>query len=236
MASSKALKSQTAPPAASVRANVGRPRKRDEGHKIVPDALLVAADECVVTEASTRVPVRQIAAKAGVNQAMVNYYFSSKSGLIGALFEKQFSQLVRDLKGFLKEILASNDVTDHDRIVELMELIERNFASSPALFVICHTDMLDDNSETRKMYRERFGSRGYSIIARIMEALMKRGLCRDDISPDQAAYFICSTSAMPYLLSPIFDKAFASDVDGEVAELRRRAAAQLFKVPAAQPS
>jgi TetR/AcrR family transcriptional regulator len=233
MISSKTPASEARRPGSSSRTNVGRPKKRDEGGKIVHDALLVATDECVVTESSTRVPVREIAAKAGVNQAMVNYYFASKSGMISVLFEKHFSQLVRDLDTFLKIIVNSPDseAPDRDYIADLIALIEDSFSRSPALFVIMHSDMLDNSSETRKSYTDRFGAQGYSMIARIMKALMERGHCRSDISPEHASYFICSMSAMPYLVSPIFEKAFASKKDGEIAERRRRAAAQVLQLP-----
>lgn len=212
-------------------ATVGRPKKCDQHDRVVHDALLVAADECLISEASTRVPVRRIAAKAGVNQAMVNYYFSSKGGLFLALFENQLARLVKDLKKLLKEI-SILDVSfgeNYDPIEELILIIEENFSKSPALFVMMHTDMLDSSSETMRAYKDRFGARGYSVIAKIMAVLMRRGVCRDDISPGHAAYFICSTSAMPFLVSPIFEKAFDSKIDGQVAEHRRKATALLFK-------
>jgi TetR/AcrR family transcriptional regulator len=217
-------------PAPNGHAAVGRPRKRDGADKDVHDALLVAANECLVREATTRVPVRHIAAKAGVNQAMVNYYFSSKSGLFLALFESQFSRLIRDLKSFLKEVsrIDGSEAPNRNYIEDLICIIESNFSTSPALFVLLHSDMLDEQSETRKAYKDRFGARGYTIIVRIMRMLMRRGICRDDISPDHAAYFICSTSAMPFLVAPIFERAFDSKIDGQIAEQRRRAAAQLL--------
>jgi AcrR family transcriptional regulator len=232
MISSKTQKSQAARAVAP--ASVGRPKKQSSDDKIVHDALLIAADECLATEASTRIPVRRIAAKAGVNQAMVNYYFSSKGGLLSAVFEKNFTPVLGGLKAFLKEVTDSTDeeARGRDYIEELITLIEHNFSKSPALFVIMHTDMVEANSETINHYRDRHSARGYSTIVRIVDVLMKRGLCRNDISPSAAAYNICCAAAMPYMVSPIFEKAFAGEMGGEAAEARRRATAQLFKAPA----
>jgi AcrR family transcriptional regulator len=78
---------------AARRGNVGDPTTRN--------ALLDAAQELMLAEGYAAVTTRRIAAKAGVNSALVFYYFDSLDGLFIALFQRgadrSFERLQRAL-------------------------------------------------------------------------------------------------------------------------------------------
>lgn len=190
----------------------GRPKRSRGDERLIHDALLAAADECIADEKTSNVPVRRIAEKAGVNQAMINYYFNSKDGLLLALFEANFLPLVKKLRAFEKDCRdpAKADVS----IARLIALIDGHFESSPSLFVL-HKDMIAGGTRLSSPYSEDNGARGYTTIARIMRLLMDRGLCRDDISPQQAAYVVCILGAVHHVMMPIFDIAFRGLLEGE---------------------
>ncbi len=179
---------------------------------MIHDALLAAANECIADEKTSNVSVRRIAEKAGVNQAMINYYFNSKNGLLLAIFEANFLPLVKKLRAFEKDCRdpEGKDVT----VARLIGMIDRHFENSPALFVL-HKDMVSEGSGLAGPYSEDNGARGYTTIVRIMRLLMDRAICRDDISPQQAAYIICLLGAVHHVMMPIFDIAFRGLLEGE---------------------
>lgn len=183
---------------------------------------MAAADECIADEQTSNVPVRRIAAKAGVNQAMINYYFNNKDGLLLAIFENNFFPLVTKLRKFESDCkIDGEDVS----ISRLISIIDHHFEKTPALFVL-HKDMASDASASKNPYNDQNASRGYTTIVRIMQLLMDRGICRNDISPEHAAYLICVLGAVHHVMTPIFDLAFRDLMKGdrttELADLATR--------------
>ncbi len=204
----------------------GRPKRSANDEGLIHDALLSAADECIASEKTSNVPVRRIAAKAGVNQAMINYYFNNKDGLLLAIFEANFAPLVKKLRDFEK---ACADPADDTVCVDrLLSIIDRHFENSPALFVL-HADMLNEEPSVANTYSEQNGSRGYTTIVRIMQLMMDRGICRTDISAKQAAYMICVLGAVHHVMSPIFDTAFRGLLEGDRTAELGKLARQLLK-------
>lgn len=63
----------------------GRGRPRDATH--AREQILQAARKLFLASGYTRVTMRAIAAEAGVDAALISYYFGSKRGLFGAVME-----------------------------------------------------------------------------------------------------------------------------------------------------
>jgi AcrR family transcriptional regulator len=213
-------------PEVRARASKGRPRIEESLDRDVLNALLSAAGKCLENSETSRITVRQVAEIAGVNQAMINYYFDGKDGLFSSFYERDHQELTRKLNKFLKSV---DDGDGRESSIEsLMELIEDHFHEHRGLFVLMHNNIMDENSALNHVYMQRLAGRGYSSVVRIVVAFMRKGLCRTDITPEHAAYFICSLCAIPSLLSPIFDSAFHTKASGEEQTRRRRAAALLL--------
>ncbi|MDD2278088.1 MAG: TetR/AcrR family transcriptional regulator [Bacteroidales bacterium] len=66
--------------------------------------ILDSATELFLKKGVDRVGVREIAAKAGINLSLMNYYFQTKE----KLFETIFDMLVKDKAEHLRDILESN--------------------------------------------------------------------------------------------------------------------------------
>jgi AcrR family transcriptional regulator len=205
----------------------GRPKKEGGDSLLVQDALLNAAEQCLENSAADLVTVRQIAQKAGVNQAMIHYYFEDKDGLFVTLYENELLELSRKFNAFLKAI--PTDDAGAYTIEALMKLIEEHFQSHPAMFTMMHHELLMENSKLSQTYNRRLAARGYGNITRIIAALMGKGRCRTDITPEHAAYFVCAVCTMPFMLRPIFNAAFNAKSDDSELTYRRRAMAKILE-------
>jgi len=63
--------------------------------------------------------VRDISAKANINQALINYHFKSKQGLFKAIFERRAKELVQDRLNLLDQARKNA----HGQAIPLRELI-----------------------------------------------------------------------------------------------------------------
>jgi len=60
---------------------------KNEGSEISRQALILAAGELFARDGVSGTSVRKIAAKAGVNVALINYHFGNKDGLVNAVID-----------------------------------------------------------------------------------------------------------------------------------------------------
>ena len=72
----------------------GRPGTSDDPQ--VRERLVDAAEQLFTERGFAATPVRAVAETAGVNPALVSYYFGGKHALLGAVFERSLDPLMRD--------------------------------------------------------------------------------------------------------------------------------------------
>ncbi|HYW02590.1 MAG TPA: helix-turn-helix domain-containing protein [Gammaproteobacteria bacterium] len=72
----------------------GKPRP-PRGREAVREALIAAATELFARHGPAAVPVRRIAARAGVNHGLVHRHFGSKRGLLRAVLDRLVQDLAR---------------------------------------------------------------------------------------------------------------------------------------------
>src|SRR5690349_4020093 len=82
---------------------VGRRRLAAEATK---ERILVAAETLFSQQGLDGVSVREIAAAAKLDVAMINYHFGSKLGLYRAVFHRRIDQLTEQRLGGLDEVLS----------------------------------------------------------------------------------------------------------------------------------
>ena len=104
--------------------------------KKTKEKIITAATELFLKKGVDRVGVREIAAKAGINLSLMNYYFQSKE----KLFETIFDMLVKERALTVREILES-DLLIEEKITNYTKayidiLIEKPILVSFALSVI----------------------------------------------------------------------------------------------------
>ncbi len=77
-------------------ATAGRPK----GHSGARDALIEAARSCFTLKGYERVSTRELARKAGVDAAMIRYYFGSKAGLFEAMVRDTIAPVLEAFKHY----------------------------------------------------------------------------------------------------------------------------------------
>lgn len=82
-----------------------------------PDRILDAAHRVFLRRGTAGARTQEIAAEAGVNKALVHYYFGTKEALAEAVFQRVASVLLPSIFG----VLSAPDLTLEDRIRRVAE-------------------------------------------------------------------------------------------------------------------
>jgi len=82
--------------------------------------------------------IRELAAKADVNVAMVNYYFGSKDKLFEAIVERKAAHM----KGKLEELAANKELTEIQKVDVIIENYVDRLLSQPNYHRLIHQELL----------------------------------------------------------------------------------------------
>lgn len=179
----------------------GRPLKRVPAG--VRGALLNAAREAFAEQDLRTVSARSIAAAAGVNPAMVHYYFGDKQGLYGALVQESLGPLIVELET-LDETTSPDTVMDH-----YMRLI----ADNPWLPNLVIREVLYGDGAFREIFVEQFAGRIARALSRLLERKRAGGQLHPDLDPRLATLSLISLAVFPFLARPVVERIFGGGVD-----------------------
>jgi AcrR family transcriptional regulator len=133
--------------------------------------IIEAAEELFANQGFGNTSVRQIADKAGVNLAMINYYFGSKEKLMHALVELRTSHVRITLENLRKD----DSLTPLQKVnMMVSEYVER-FAQRQYFYKIMVTEhMLDKNNEITKTLIETKHKNAEVLLQIIKEGQKKK--------------------------------------------------------------
>ncbi|MGX9462833.1 TetR/AcrR family transcriptional regulator [Shewanella sp. A14] len=98
---------------------------RPKGETKTRAALIKAAQGCFLHNSYERVSIRELARRAGVDAAMIRYYFDSKAGLFETMVRETIAPVAKVFKQDLKNQNGSPEA--------LMQAYYRMMANTPAL-------------------------------------------------------------------------------------------------------
>jgi AcrR family transcriptional regulator len=94
-----------------------RQRGRPSSDKDLQVQILDSAEEVFAEHGFAGGRLRDIAARADVNQALVNYYFESKSSLFDEVFLRRGTHISDRREALLDELLSVNDTPSVEQII-----------------------------------------------------------------------------------------------------------------------
>lgn len=119
-------------------------------------------------------PIRELCQHAGVNIAMINYYFGSKDKLFEAIIEHK-SNYMREL---LQGLQADTTMDEMEKINLIIDEYVNRIWSHPLFHRILHQEMLLKTRPEVNSIIEKMFSRNMQLIKSIIEDGMKKGLFR----------------------------------------------------------
>ena len=195
----------------SARKRRTRGRPRAESSEDIREKLLSAARELFLRYGYRAVSSRQIAGAAGVNVAMIRYYFGGKPGL--------YREICNTL---IQPIRAGIDAMNHGLVtVELGTLVGalmRVWAANPWLPGLLIREVLMPDGPLRAMFIKEFPERLAPLVANIVRQEVERGHLRPGLDPKLVVLSMISLGLFPFLALPVTGKVFGVSPEPEILE------------------
>lgn len=148
---------------------------RDARRKILDEGM-----ELFATKGFTATTVRDIATAAGVNLAIIHYYFGNKEGLYRAIFERKVSEV----HSLLAEA-AAFDGSNRERIERFVRAYARFICAHHRFARIIQHELITGGSLFQEIFRPQI-ARNYALLRGIVEDGVRSGEFRSvdvDITP-----------------------------------------------------
>jgi len=185
--------------------------------------ILDAARAVFVRRGTAGARMQEIAQEAGVNQALLHYYFRSKDRLAEAVFR----QIAGRILPTVFEVLGS-DATIEDKVRGLVTLYIDALSASPFLSGYILSELHHHPERARQLFTQAAGADPAHFAAPILrklggqiEARVREGTLRP-IAPERFAINLISLCIFPFAARPLFQVAFGLDDAAYVRFLERR--------------
>ena len=185
--------------------------------------ILDAARAVFVRRGTAGARMQEIAQEAGVNQALLHYYFRSKDRLAEAVFR----QVAGRILPAVFEILGS-DATIEEKIERFVTLYVDTLRASPFLPGYILSELHHHPERARQLFTAAAGSDPARFTTPILrklgaqiDARVREGTLRP-ITPEQFAINIISLCIFPFAARPLFQVAFGLDDEAYARFLDRR--------------
>tara|TARA_R110000787_G_scaffold279340_2_gene389431 strand:+ start:82 stop:768 length:687 start_codon:yes stop_codon:yes gene_type:complete len=151
----------------------GRP---DGTSKDARSLLIAAARKKFVSKSYDKVSIRELAQSAGVNSAMIKYYFQNKQGLYKAMVMEVTGQIINSLSDHLK---SSNLDNLEDFFRSFVEVIKE----SPEFPLLMLKELILNQGVCRGYFIEQMGSKHIKIFDQVFTRFKQAGKLKPDVDP-----------------------------------------------------
>lgn len=173
----------------------GRPPSRRSAE--VVDKLLAAAERQLELNGLEQTTERTIAAEAGVNHAMIHYYFGGMSGLLTVLLQQLSDNISEEYRK-----LSADTRWFHDRPTRhLVKSLVRAYGSKPWLVRLSVSQLTPEHSAMCEMFLKRYGPRGQVQVRHLLERMIEAGIYDRKVDTECVAMSIMSLIMGPLILT-----------------------------------
>jgi len=170
-------------------------------------ALLQAARELFARRAFRAVTVRDLAAAAGVNPAMVNYHFGGKDGLYAAMVAETVGPLLAQLEG------AADGGDETLTLEQFLERYQAILIANPWLPNLVVREVLYSDGGFRDTFVHQFAARAGGALAGLVARSRAAGRLRPDLDERLAALSVLSLTVFPFIARPLLERGLGLTMD-----------------------
>jgi AcrR family transcriptional regulator len=187
----------------------------EQGHASTKETIIRAAAKLFSVSGYNKVTIREIAQAAGINSALIYYYFSSKSDILSSLY-KFYSEERRKMSPDLNELLRMAETSPSHEVLmksgfqhkkEAREILDQ-------ILVIAAREISSD-SESERFIKENICD---PIIDK-MKPLLKRLMELGKIKPIDIDTFIGVLSYYCFSAAALNNSAFRNSPEKYLADL-----------------
>lgn len=187
------------------------------------DRILEAAREVFLRRGTAGARMQQIAEAAGVNQALLHYYFDDKATLAEAVFLRA----ARGLFPRVLEVLRS-DAGIPEKVERVVRLELDHLSANPFLPGYVLSEVHSQPGRARRLIEAMAGEPAHAFVPEVLETLGRQleteaeaGRLRP-VEPEQFVVNLISLCIFPFAAAPLVREMFGWDEDAFADFIRRR--------------
>src|ERR1700704_5119866 len=184
----------------------GRGRPTAANAEDVREKLLGAARELFPRYGYRAVSSRQIGAAAGVNFAMIRYYFGGKPGLYREMLQGVLPPEITE---------AMQGGRGGPKLADILSNITRVWAANPWIAGFVLREVLVPGGPMRSMFLREFPESLARLVERALRSEIERGALRSDLDPKLLVLSVVSLAVFPFLGFPLTSRVFGVSNDEE---------------------
>lgn len=198
----------------SKEAGPGRRRGRPRGGASADhrNRLMDIAETRFAQQGFMSTSVRELADEAGVNPAMVHYYFGNKHGLLIAVLDRAFEPLAR--------AIAELGKADSIPIENLTGLLYETFGRHPALPHLIVREVMLTSGDLREHFLQTYAPRLGAALPPILAREQERGAIAGACDPRMLTVSILGLCVFPFVARDVMSPALGLEFGaGEQVEM-----------------
>lgn len=179
----------------------GRPADLESGE--LQSRLLDAAEELFAEYGYAATPIRRLADEAGVNPALVHYYFGTKRDLLSAVMQRALEPMA--------QALANMQAREDAGIGEVVRLMIDMAQRHPALPRLITREVMLSGGETQALFTERYAPRLGGALPHLVRRQQELGRIRKDLDPGSAALMLLALCMFPFIARAVAEPVLGID-------------------------
>lgn len=183
--------------------------------------ILDTAEELFSTHGYAATSVRQIAERAGVNPALVHYYFGNKKALLQNVMDRALAPLVRAITA-----LKDDPDTTPNTIVQLLLSMAASHPNIPRLMT---REVLLPGGEMKRHFIENVAPHLGGALPVLLSQAQASGRVRQDIDPAISSMLILALCTFPFIARDLAEPVLGVRFDAAGIELLAQQVSQLLR-------
>ena len=187
---------------------------------ITEQKIINAAREIFLEKGRDGARMHEIAERAGINKALLHYYFRSKDKLHTEVFKKE-------IHSFFESLFSSIPETDNiqELIIQFINNYIERLAARPELIRFIIWEIQQGGNTLAEVLKNILANHGYSefpLLKKIDEAITTKKIRKAD--PLQLTISIIGICVYPFIAKPILEKIFTNiQIDSKEFQEERKA-------------
>lgn len=199
-----------------------RPRGRpvDTDQQDLKTQILDIAEELFSKNGYSAISIRRIANQAGVNPALVHYYFGNKKALLHSVMERSLKPLGHAIAAMKKEPEASPDI--------IARLLLSMAAEHPNIPHLLTREVLLPGGEMQRFFTENMAPHLGGALPGLLDREKSAGRMRQDSDPAISALLIMAVCVFPFIARALAEPVLGVRFDAEGIEILNQQITQLL--------
>jgi AcrR family transcriptional regulator len=183
--------------------------------------ILGIAEELFATHGYAATSVRQIAEQAGVNPALVHYYFGNKKALLQSVMESSLQPLVEAIA-----TLRDDPATSPETIVRLLLSMAARHPNIPRLMT---REVLLPGGEMKQHFADNMAPGLGGALPGLLGQAQTTGRVRQDVDPAISSMLILALCMFPFIARDLAEPVLGVRFDDAGIELLTQQISQLLR-------